>query len=149
MSIMVGVGRGAQMGVLIKNAGAIELMEKVTTLVVDKTGTLTEGKPRVTKIIAASWISEDDVLVTAATAERQSEHPLASAILARAKALFPEQLPASHQPLVAVSNCHGCAGKDPCWPASVPAREWSLRLQLWRNKPGPSGGMPDCDLRYD
>ena len=85
MSIMVGVGRGAQMGVLIKNAGAIELMEKVTTLVVDKTGTLTEGKPRVTKIIAASWISEDDVLVAAATAERQSEHPLASAILARAK----------------------------------------------------------------
>jgi Cu+-exporting ATPase len=87
MSIMVGVGRGAQAGVLIKNAGAIELMEKVTTLVLDKTGTLTEGKPRVTRIITASWISEDDLLAAAATAEQQSEHPLASAILAGAKAL--------------------------------------------------------------
>jgi Cu+-exporting ATPase len=85
MSIMVGVGRGAQAGVLIKNAGAIELMEKVTTLVVDKTGTLTEGKPRVTKIITAGWIGEDDLLAAAATAEQQSEHPLASAILAGAK----------------------------------------------------------------
>ena len=60
-------------------------MEKVTTLVVDKTGTLTEGKPRVTKIITAGWISEDDLLAAAATAEQQSEHPLASAILAGAK----------------------------------------------------------------
>ena len=87
MSIMVGVGRGAQEGVLIKNAGAIELMEKVTTVVVDKTGTLTEGKPRVTRIITAGWINEDDLLVAAATAEQQSEHPLASAILAGAKGL--------------------------------------------------------------
>ena len=85
MSIMVGVGRGAQAGVLIKNAGAIELMEKVTTLVIDKTGTLTEGKPRVTTVITAGWISEDDLLAAAATAEQQSEHPLASAILASAK----------------------------------------------------------------
>ena len=101
MSIMVGVGRGAQAGVLIKNAGAIELMEKVTTLVVDKTGTLTEGKPRVTKIITAGWISEDDLLAAAATAEQQSEHPLASAILAGARALFSENSPAFRQPLVA------------------------------------------------
>ena len=85
MSIMVGVGRGAQEGVLIKNAGAVELMEKVTTLVVDKTGTLTDGKPQVTKIISAGLISAEDVLVAAATAEQQSEHPLASAILARAQ----------------------------------------------------------------
>jgi heavy metal translocating P-type ATPase len=85
MSIMVGVGRGAQEGVLIKNAEAIERMEKVTTLVVDKTGTLTEGKPRLTKIITAGGISEDDLLVAAATAEQQSEHPLASAILAGAR----------------------------------------------------------------
>jgi Cu+-exporting ATPase len=85
MSIMVGVGRGAQAGVLIKNAGAIELMEEVTTLVLDKTGTLTEGKPRVTTIITAGSISEDDLLAAAATAEQQSEHPLASAILAGAK----------------------------------------------------------------
>src|SRR5204862_5389985 len=81
MSIMVGVGRGAQAGVLIKDAGAIELMEKVTTLVVDKTGTLTEGKPKVTNIISAGLISAEDVLIAAATAEQQSEHPLASAIL--------------------------------------------------------------------
>jgi Cu+-exporting ATPase len=87
MSIMVGVGRGAQAGVLIKNAGAIELMEKVTILVVDKTGTLTEGKPKVTSIISAGLISANDVLVAAATAEQQSEHPLASAIVARAAGL--------------------------------------------------------------
>ena len=85
MSIMVGVGRGAQAGILIKNAEAIEAMEKVTTLVVDKTGTLTEGKPRVTKIITASGINENDLLSAAATAEQQSEHPLALAILAAAK----------------------------------------------------------------
>jgi Cu+-exporting ATPase len=87
MSIMVGVGRGAQAGVLIKHARAIELMEKVTILVVDKTGTLTEGKPRVTKVITESWINEDNLLIATATAEQQSEHPLASAILARAKGL--------------------------------------------------------------
>ena len=85
MSIMVGVGRGAQVGVLVKNAEAIERMEKVNTLVVDKTGTLTEGKPRVTKIVTSSWISENDLLAAAATAEQQSEHPLASAIVAAAK----------------------------------------------------------------
>jgi P-type Cu+ transporter len=85
MSIMVGVGRGAHSGILIKNAGAIELMEKVTTLVVDKTGTLTEGKPRVTKIVTAGGMSEDDLLAVAAAAEQQSEHPLASAIVAGAR----------------------------------------------------------------
>jgi Cu+-exporting ATPase len=85
MSIMVGVGRGAHEGVLIKNAEAIEIMEKVTILVVDKTGTLTEGKPRVTRIITTGGISEDDLLAAAATAEQQSEHPLASAIVAGAK----------------------------------------------------------------
>lgn len=85
MSIMVGVGRGAQAGILLRNAEAIELMEKVTTLVVDKTGTLTEGKPRLTKVVTAGWISEADLLTAAATAEQQSEHPLASAILAGAQ----------------------------------------------------------------
>jgi Cu+-exporting ATPase len=85
MSIMVGVGRGAHSGILIKNAGAIELMEKVTTLVVDKTGTLTEGKPRVTKIVAAGGLSEEELLAAAAAAEQQSEHPLASAIVSGAK----------------------------------------------------------------
>jgi len=85
MSIMVGVGRGAHAGVLIKDAGAIELLEKVTTLVLDKTGTLTEGKPRVTTIVTAGGTREDELLAAAATAEQQSEHPLASAILAGAR----------------------------------------------------------------
>ena len=84
MSIMVGVGRGAGLGVLIKNAGALERMEKVDTLVVDKTGTLTEGRPSVTKIVAGVGFSEDEVLRLAAGVERVSEHPLALAIVAAA-----------------------------------------------------------------
>ena len=85
MSIMFGVGRGAHAGVLVKNAGALEMMEKVTTLVIDKTGTLTEGKPRVTKILAVPGVTENDLLAAAASAEQQSEHPLASAIVAAAR----------------------------------------------------------------
>jgi Cu+-exporting ATPase len=85
MSIMVGVGRGAHAGVLVKNAGAIEAMESVTTLVVDKTGTLTEGKPRVTKVVAVAGFSENELLAAAASVEQQSEHPLASAIVAAAR----------------------------------------------------------------
>jgi Cu+-exporting ATPase len=86
MSIMFGVGRGAQSGVLIKNAEALEHMEKVTTLVVDKTGTLTEGKPAVTAIKPAEGFSEDEVLRIAASVERASEHPLALAIVNSATA---------------------------------------------------------------
>jgi Cu+-exporting ATPase len=85
MSIMVGTGRGAQAGVLVKNAEALETLEKVDTLVVDKTGTLTEGRPRVTRIFALPESSEVDVLRVAATLERASEHPLAAAILAASK----------------------------------------------------------------
>jgi len=85
MSIMVGVGRGAQAGVLIKNAEALERMEKVDTLVVDKTGTLTEGKPRVVTIVAAAGFQEADILRLAASVERASEHPLADAIVRAAK----------------------------------------------------------------
>jgi P-type Cu+ transporter len=81
MSIMVGVGRGAQAGVLIKNAEALERMEKVDTLVVDKTGTLTEGKPKVVAVIAAPGFTEKDVLRLTAGVERASEHPLARAIV--------------------------------------------------------------------
>ena len=81
MSIMVGVGRGASLGVLIKNAEALERFEKVDTLVVDKTGTLTEGRPKVTAIAPAEGISEDELLRLAATVERSSEHPLALAIV--------------------------------------------------------------------
>lgn len=81
MSIMVGVGRGAQAGVLIKNAEALERMEKVDTLVVDKTGTLTEGKPKVTAIVPAEGVDERDLLQFAASVEQASEHPLARAIV--------------------------------------------------------------------
>jgi len=85
MSVMVGIGRGAQAGVLIRNAEAMEVMERVTTLVVDKTGTLTEGKPRLTQIIPVDGVSENDLLVTAASVEQNSEHPLAAAIVQGAK----------------------------------------------------------------
>jgi Cu+-exporting ATPase len=81
MSIMVGVGRGAQNGILIKNAEALERMEKVDTAVVDKTGTLTEGKPKVTAIVALAGHKEDEILRIAASLERGSEHPLAQAIV--------------------------------------------------------------------
>jgi Cu+-exporting ATPase len=81
MSIMVGVGRAAQAGVLIKNAEALERMEKVDTLVVDKTGTLTEGKPKVVAVVPAPGFAEKDVLRLAAGVERASEHPLARAIV--------------------------------------------------------------------
>ncbi|MDP2333550.1 MAG: copper-translocating P-type ATPase, partial [Reyranella sp.] len=84
MSIMMGVGRGAQAGVLIKNAEALERMERVDTLVVDKTGTLTEGKPKVVAIVPAAGFEENDVLRLAASAEKASEHPLALAIVAAA-----------------------------------------------------------------
>ncbi len=87
MSIMVGVGRGAHAGVLIKNAEALERLEKVDTLVVDKTGTLTEGKPKVTAIVPAPGFAEDQILRLAASVERASEHPLADAIVRAAKEL--------------------------------------------------------------
>jgi Cu+-exporting ATPase len=85
MSIMVGVGRGAQAGVLIKNAEALERMEKIDTLVVDKTGTLTEGKPKVVSIVAAAGFQESEILRLAASVERASEHPLADAIVRAAR----------------------------------------------------------------
>jgi P-type Cu+ transporter len=85
MSITVGTGRGAQAGVLIRNAEALETLEKVDTLVVDKTGTLTTGKPRVETIKSARDISETEILRLAASVERSSEHPLAGAIVAAAQ----------------------------------------------------------------
>jgi P-type Cu+ transporter len=85
MAIMVGTGRGALAGILVKNAEALEILEKVDTLVVDKTGTLTEGRPRVTSVIPAIGSDEKQVLRFAATLERGSEHPLAGAILAAVK----------------------------------------------------------------
>jgi P-type Cu+ transporter len=85
MSMMVGVGRGAHAGVLIKNAEALERMERVDTLVIDKTGTLTEGRPKVVTIVPAAGFRENDILRLAASVERASEHPLADAIVRAAK----------------------------------------------------------------
>ena len=85
MSIMVGVGRGAELGVLIKNAEALELMEKVDTVVVDKTGTLTEGRPSVTEVVPTAGFEHDEVLRLAAAVELPSEHPLARAIVEAAE----------------------------------------------------------------
>jgi Cu+-exporting ATPase len=85
MSIMVGVGRAASLGILIKNAEALERMEKVDTLVVDKTGTLTKGKPKVVVVVPAQGFDEAGLLKLAASVERASEHPLASAIVAAAR----------------------------------------------------------------
>jgi Cu+-exporting ATPase len=85
MSIMVGIGKGATAGILIKNAEALERFEKIDTLVVDKTGTLTEGKPRVVAVVAADGFDENTLLSLGASLERSSEHPLAAAIVASAK----------------------------------------------------------------
>lgn len=85
MSITVGTGRGAQAGVLVKNAEALELMERIDTLVVDKTGTLTAGKPRLVSVLPAPGVAGDDFLRLAASLERGSEHPLAAAVVAGAE----------------------------------------------------------------
>src|SRR5580700_8802223 len=79
MSISVAMGKGATAGVLFRSAGALELMEKVNVLVVDKTGTLTEGRPKVTAVVSFSGLSDEDILRFAASLERLSEHPLAAA----------------------------------------------------------------------
>jgi len=95
MSIMVGTGRGATAGVLVRNARALEVMEKVDTLIVDKTGTLTEGKPRLVTLEAFLGFSEQDVLRLAASLERASEHPLAHAIVEGARERRVELAPVS------------------------------------------------------
>jgi Cu+-exporting ATPase len=108
MAIMVGTGRGARAGVLIKNAEALELLARVDTLVVDKTGTLTEGRPRLTAIdVAGSW-TEDEVLRLAAAVERGSGHPLAAAIVGAADARAHEHPTPS---LPAVSDFRSATGK--------------------------------------
>jgi Cu+-exporting ATPase len=85
MAVMVGTGRGARAGVLVRNAEALELMEKVDTLVLDKTGTLTEGKPRMTSMLATGGISQVDLLLLVAAVEKLSEHPVAAAIVREAE----------------------------------------------------------------
>ena len=95
MSIMVGVGRGAQLGILIRDAEALERLEKIDTLAIDKTGTLTEGRPALTHVMAASGFDEAEVLRLAASVEAASEHPLAAAILAGARGRHIDLLPAT------------------------------------------------------
>src|SRR5216117_1465228 len=85
IAIMVGTGRGAQAGVLVRNAEALEILEKVDTLVIDKTGTLTEGKPKVETVVAAAGEQEDELVRLAATFEQGSEHPLGAAVIAAAR----------------------------------------------------------------
>ncbi len=85
MAVMVGTGRGAHAGVLVKNAEALEKLEKVDTLVLDKTGTLTEGKPRVVQVTLTGPMDENQFLRLAASLERSSEHPLAAAVVDEAK----------------------------------------------------------------
>jgi Cu+-exporting ATPase len=103
MSIMVGTGRGAGEGILIRSAEALEIFEKVDTLVVDKTGTLTEGKPRLTAVIPAEGFDENQLLQSVASLEKASEHPLAAAIIAGAKEKNIE--------LVAVADFQSITGK--------------------------------------
>ncbi len=103
MSIMVGTGRGAMLGVLIKNAEALEVMEQIDTLVVDKTGTLTEGKPKLISVIAMEGFDEESILKSAASLERASEHPLATAIVNGASD--------KNIVLVEVSNFNSITGK--------------------------------------
>jgi Cu+-exporting ATPase len=103
MAIMVGTGRGAAEGILIRNAEALETFEKVNTLVIDKTGTLTEGKPRLTAVIPAKGFDELQLLQSVASLEKASEHPLAAAIIAGAKAKNIE--------LVAVTDFQSVTGK--------------------------------------
>ena len=102
MSIMVGVGRGAKAGVLIKSAEVLEVMEKVDTVIVDKTGTLTEGKPALTAISTAEGFQENELLKIAASIERNSEHPLAAAVVRAAKT--------RGVPLVKTTNFHSTTG---------------------------------------
>jgi Cu+-exporting ATPase len=107
MSIMVGTGRGAQAGVLVRNAEALERMERVDTLVVDKTGTLTVGRPELTTVAAAEGFSEGQVLQIAASLERGSEHPLAAAILAGARQRGGRALPVENFDAVVGRGVHG------------------------------------------
>jgi Cu+-exporting ATPase len=121
MSIMVGVGRGARAGVLVKNAAALERMEKVDILVVDKTGTLTEGKPRVVAVVPTGGIAGEELLRLAASVERASEHPLARAIVAAAAK---RQLP-----LAAASEFDAPSGKGAT--AVVEGRRLALGHARW------------------
>jgi P-type Cu+ transporter len=142
VSIMVGVGRGARAGVLVKNAAALERLEKVDTLVLDKTGTLTEGKPRLVAIVPASGGDEHDLLRLAASVERASEHPLAAAVLAAAAE--------RRLTLAEVRDFHSTTGGGVT--GTVAGRELALGSQDFLAEIGVAGGLPQEDaerLRRD
>ena len=132
MSIMVGVGRGARIGVLIKNASALERLEKVDTLAVDKTGTLTEGRPAVTEVVAADGFSAADLLRMAGAVEQPSEHPLARAIVNAATATETGSPPA---PASRTSTLRPGGG------SAAALRDGLLRSAAPRSSP-PTGSMP-------
>ena len=121
MSIMVGIGRGAQEGVLIKNAEVLERLEKVDTLVVDKTGTLTAGRPAVTECVASGPMSETDLLRAAAGIEQNSEHPLARAVVAAARE---RGLPLALATRFASATGGGARGSVEGREVLVGSREW-------------------------
>ena len=115
MSIMVGIGRGARAGILIRDAEALEAFERIDTIVIDKTGTLTEGRPKLASITTAPGIDEDTVLRLAAGVEQGSEHPLARAIIeaAKARGLTLENAAgfAGHPGKGAIGQVHGRRGR--------------------------------------
>ena len=149
MSIMVGVGRGAQAGVLIKNAEALERMERVDTLVVDKTGTLTEGKPAVTAIVPAAGFDEAEILRLAASVERASEHPLALAIVEAADARGVATAPVSEfdSPVGRGVARHGRRSAGRARQRQVHGRTWRGGRAAHRGRRRTPPGWSDRDLR--
>jgi P-type Cu+ transporter len=125
MSIMVGAGRGAREGILVRNAEALETMEKVDTLVIDKTGTLTEGKPKVSAMVAAEGFDEAQLLQAIASLEVQSEHPLAAAIVAAAREKKLQLLPVKDFQSLTGKGVSGTTGEK-----SIAAGNIALMRQL-------------------
>ncbi len=140
MSIMVGTGRGAGQGILVRNAQALETLEKVDTLVVDKTGTLTEGKPRLSTVIAAEGFDEAQLLQAIASLEKASEHPLAAAILAGAKEKKIELLPVENFASITGKGVSGTlqGKKIAAGNAALMQRPRALPRKRWSSRPKPS-----------
>ena len=143
MSIMVGVGRAAGMGILVKNAGAIELAEKVTHLVTDKTGTLTAGKPRVTDVVPAPGYDNDSLLKLAASIESPSEHPLARAVVDAAKESNIELFPVTDFESITAGGVTGSVDGEVVWIGKSSflsehgitiASDWEQRAEALREK---------------
>ena len=142
ISIMVGIGRGAQQGVLIKDAQALQLMEQVDTIVLDKTGTLTEGRPRVQRVVAAPPYRESEVLAYAAALERASEHPLARAILEHAAEHAAPELAVSAFESVTGQGVRGVVGGvDTVFGNEALMRSCGIELPGSPSLPGPDAAL--------